>query len=117
MRKGIPKEIAGEISCLGGIDGIRNKIPGKRFLHKLAKRHEVLSDPVRLQVLLTLRHGTLCVCVLREVTGCPDTRLSYHLSTLRRAGLIGSKRDRSFLRYFLTPNGRSITSGIFSNRG
>ena len=112
MRRRIPAEIADEIACLGGPGGISKGLPPRRTLEKVATRHGVLSDRVRLQLLLALGNGKLCVCVLKRVVSCPDTRLSYHLDILKRAGLIGSERDRSYLRYFLTAKGRAVAHAV-----
>ena len=117
MRRRITPEIACEIEPLGGVRGISGRIPPKVALEKVSSMHGVLSDPVRLRLLLALREGRLCVCVLREVVSCPDTRLSYHLSILRRARLISSARAGSYLRYCLTAGGRSVADGIMKEAG
>lgn len=106
MTAKIPEEISCEIGPRGGIDGISKRLPAMKVLDAVALLHGILSDRVRLQLLLALREGGLCVCVLKKLSSCPDTRLSYHLSTLKRAGLVSSKRDRSFLRYSLTERGK-----------
>jgi len=74
--------------------------------------HGVLSDRVRLQLLLVLLEGKLCVCVLKRIVACPDTRLSYHLGILKKAGLVKSERDRSYLHYFLTASGKAVADAI-----
>jgi DNA-binding transcriptional ArsR family regulator len=112
VRSKIPDEIADEIACLGGVDGLSDKLPSRRALGKVAALHGVLSDRVRLQLLLVLLEGKLCVCVLKRIVACPDTRLSYHLCILKRAGLVDSERDRSYLRYFLTAGGKAIAKEI-----
>ncbi len=117
MRRRITREIACEIEPLGGVKGISGRIPPKNALENVSRMHGVLSDPVRLRLLLALREGRLCVCVLREVVSCPDTRLSYHLSILRRARLISSARDGSYLRYCLTAGGRRVADGILKEAG
>ena len=112
MRGKIPDEIAEEIACMGGVVGLSNKLPPRKALGKVAAIHGVLSDRVRLQLLLALLEGKLCVCVLKRIVACPDTRLSYHLGILKLAGLVDSKRDRSYLRYFLTTDGKAVAESI-----
>ena len=114
MRGTIPAEIAGEIACLGGLEGISEALPPMRVLNKVAAHHGVLSDRVRLQLLFALGKGTLCVCVLKKIISCPDSRLSYHLAILKRAGLVDFRRDRSYLRYFLTAEGKVVTAAVLS---
>ena len=109
----IPEEILCEIKPLGGLRGLLERMPHKKNIELAAKYYEILSEPVRLQVLFALSQGRLCVCVLKKITSCPDTRLSYHLSALKRNNLIASEREKSFLKYFLTEKGKSISNDIF----
>jgi len=117
MRGKIPEEIEEEIACMGGVYGLSRKLPSPRVLGDLAALHGVLSDLVRLQLLVVLLEKKLCVCVLKRIVACPDTRLSYHLSILKRAGLVDSERDRSYLHYFLTAEGRRVADGILKEAG
>lgn len=112
MRSRIPVEIEDEIACVGGVTGLSRRLPPRKTLERIASLHGVLTDPVRLQLLLVLLERRLCVCVLKRIVSCPDTRLSYHLSILKRAGLVDSKRDRSFLHYFLTTGGKAVANAI-----
>ena len=112
MRKRIPREILCELESEGGLPEIARSVPGRKKLNAVAALHSVLSDGVRLQILLSLRGRNLCVCVLKKLAACPDTRLSYHLATLKRAGLVASERDRSFLRYSLTKKGRKAVDSF-----
>ena len=112
MRKAIPDEILCEIESFGGLKGILSQMPGKNKVESVAKHHLVLSEPVRLQILLALKHGKLCVCVLKRITSCPGTRLSYHLSTLKKSGMIVSERKKSYLRYYLTIKGKQMLDEI-----
>lgn len=112
MSNNLPLEILEEIEQYGGVDGLRGGLPQNKWIERVAKHYEILSSPIRLQVLLTLNQGTLCVCVLKKITGCTDTMLSYHLSTLRRHKLISSKREKSFLKYFLTEKGKGVVNSV-----
>jgi len=114
VRKRIPDEITDEIACMGGVVGLSKKLPPRSALERIAIGHGVLSDMVRLRLLLALLEGKLCVCVLKRVVACPDTRLSYHLAILKRAGLVDSERDRSYLRYFLTAGGKAVARTILA---
>lgn len=60
-----------------------------------------LGDPVRLMIVNELRTGTRCACVLAEVAGVSPSLLSYHLKTLREAGLIMSERRGRWIDYSL----------------
>ena len=60
-----------------------------------------LSDGNRLRMLLALRHGELCVCQLIELMGLSPSTVSKHLSILRDAGLLDSRKDGRWVYYRL----------------
>jgi len=117
VRDRIPVEIEEEIACMGGVCGLSRKLPPRNTLGRVVALHGVLSDRVRLQLLLVLLEGKLCVCVLKRIVACPDTRLSYHLGILKKAGLVKSERDRSYLHYFLTVDGKAVANAVLAETG
>ncbi|MBN1195386.1 MAG: helix-turn-helix transcriptional regulator [Methanomicrobiaceae archaeon] len=52
-----------------------------------------------------LRVQPLCVCVIKEVLHIADSKLSYHLSVLRKAGMITGEQQGSWIIYSLTGTG------------
>ena len=59
-----------------------------------------LADPVRLQLLARVAaHGPICVCHLEEQLPYSQSRISKHLGTLRRAGLVSSRREGTWVYY------------------
>ena len=58
-----------------------------------------LSDESRLRMLFALRHGELCVCQLIELMGLSSSTVSKHLSILRDAGLLDSRKDGRWVYY------------------
>jgi ArsR family transcriptional regulator, arsenate/arsenite/antimonite-responsive transcriptional repressor len=60
-----------------------------------------LSDPLRLKVLELLRQQELCVCELCETLGVTQSKLSFHLKTLREAGLLRSRQEGRWIYYSL----------------
>lgn len=67
----------------------------------LARVFHALSDPTRLAVLELLRGGERCVCDLTEVMETGQSRLSFHLKTLRDAGLVADRRAGRWVYYSL----------------
>jgi ArsR family transcriptional regulator len=61
------------------------------------------SDRTRLRILHLLKSGELCVCDLVRVIGSPQPKISRHLSYLRKAGLVLSRKDGLWMYYRLTP--------------
>ncbi len=60
-----------------------------------------LSDPLRLQVLELLRNRELCVCELCEYLGVTQSKLSFHLKTLKEAGLVRARAKGRWIYYSL----------------
>ncbi|MBD2663030.1 ArsR/SmtB family transcription factor [Richelia sinica] len=60
-----------------------------------------LSEPLRLQVLDLLRDKELCVCDLCQVLGVTQSKLSFHLKTLKEAGLVRSRQEGRWIYYSL----------------
>ena len=59
-----------------------------------------LADPVRLQLLARIAaHGPICVCHLEEQLPYSQSRISKHLGTLRRAGLVSARREGTWVYY------------------
>ena len=64
---------------------------------------KALSDPGRVRILLALRRGELCVCQIAELFGFAPSTVSKHLSILRHAGLIQSRKTERWV-YYRLPN-------------
>lgn len=60
-----------------------------------------LADPTRLDILAELRAGEQCVCVLAERFETGQSRLSFHMKTLREAGLVTDRRQGRWIYYAL----------------
>lgn len=60
-----------------------------------------LADPIRLQVLEALRQGEMCVCDLCDRLGVSQSKLSFHLRTLRDAALVSGRQEGRWVYYSL----------------
>lgn len=60
-----------------------------------------LSDPIRVEVLSLLSAGERCVCDLTEELDVAQSRLSWHLKTLKDAGLVTDRREGRWSYYTL----------------
>jgi ArsR family transcriptional regulator, arsenate/arsenite/antimonite-responsive transcriptional repressor len=59
-----------------------------------------LSDPIRLELLAMIAaQGPICVCHLEEALQYKQPRISKHLGTLRKAGLVESRREGTWIYY------------------
>ncbi len=62
-------------------------------------RFRALGEQKRLRILTSLAGGERCAC---DLTGCCDDRqplLSFHLKTLREAGLVETRREGRWMYY------------------
>lgn len=62
----------------------------------------MLSDPTRVKILWALFQGECSVNALAELVGAASTVVSQHLSKLRMAGLVSSRREGTFAYYQAT---------------
>lgn len=60
-----------------------------------------LSDPLRIAILELLKQQELCVCELSEALGVNGSKLSFHLKTLKDAGLVCSRQEGRWIYYRL----------------
>jgi ArsR family transcriptional regulator, arsenate/arsenite/antimonite-responsive transcriptional repressor len=67
-----------------------------------ARAFHALSDPRRMQILAVLRNGDRCVCDLQADLGLAQSLLSFHLKTLRDAGLVTVRRSGRWAHYSLS---------------
>jgi ArsR family transcriptional regulator len=101
----LPEAVALQISNLGGLEKLIRRIPKESTLKGVARRHQALSDPVRLRILMALSMADLCPCVIKQFAELSDSRLSYHLNVLESAGLVSSTRTRNWMIYSITSLG------------
>lgn len=62
---------------------------------------KALSDETRLRIIKLLEHGELCVCDIAAVLQSSQPKVSFHLSTLKEAGLIIDRREGKWIHYRL----------------
>lgn len=67
----------------------------------LEQLFHALSDDKRLRILEILREGECCVCDLAAALGIRQSLLSFHLRTLRDAGLVRDRKEGRWVHYAL----------------
>jgi ArsR family transcriptional regulator, arsenate/arsenite/antimonite-responsive transcriptional repressor len=67
----------------------------------IATGFHALSDPLRIRVLELLQQREVCVCDLCEVLEVSQSKLSFHLKTLKEAGLVNSRQEGRWIYYSL----------------
>ncbi len=108
----LPDDVAGSLRACGGLEGLRSALSSEGSRRKVAAQHAALSDPIRLSLLESLQYCDLCPCVLREVAGLTNSKLSYHLKLLEEAELLTWRQSGNWRIYSLTPVGRISLIGL-----
>lgn len=65
----------------------------EQLLERIADRLKAMADPMRLRILHVLQGGEHCVSEILSQVGGSQANVSKHLSVLRRAGLVGFRRE------------------------
>jgi ArsR family transcriptional regulator, arsenate/arsenite/antimonite-responsive transcriptional repressor len=72
---------------------------------RTAHRLKALGDEKRVRILLQLAAGERCVCDLTDALGAGQSLLSFHLRTLKEAGLVTDRRDGRWVHYSISTDG------------
>jgi DNA-binding transcriptional ArsR family regulator len=62
---------------------------------------EAVGSPVRVQILLAIGTGEVCVCHLESLLGLRQAYISQQLMDLREKGVIAARREGKFIYYRL----------------
>ncbi|HXV56464.1 MAG TPA: metalloregulator ArsR/SmtB family transcription factor [Gaiellaceae bacterium] len=104
-----------DLLCLDleAAEAIRARSLEVGVVRQVARRARALADPTRLQLAAALSEaGELCVCDLAWIVGRSQNLVSHHLKTLRRGGLVGSRRDGKMVLYSLSDDGRRLLAAM-----
>ena len=66
-----------------------------------AETFKALSDPVRREILMMLREGSLSAGEIGAHFDMTGATISYHLRILKKAGLVFEKKEKNFIYYTL----------------
>ena len=64
-----------------------------------------LADRTRLRILNLMRSEEVCVCFFVEVLKTHQPKISRHLAYLRRAGIVGARREGPWMHYRIVEPG------------
>ncbi|MGH7231775.1 MAG: ArsR/SmtB family transcription factor [Nitrospiraceae bacterium] len=70
----------------------------------MTRLFHALADETRLCILQCLSAGEQCVCDLTDTLRTGQSRLSFHLKTLKDAGILKDRRDGRWIYYSLNPD-------------
>ena len=113
----LPPDVEESLCRCGGIAGLTGQLPRDDLLKRESALFRALADPLRLKILAMLAVQPLCVCVIKVVLGIADSKLSYHLSVLKKAGLIIGEAQGNWIIYRLTTEGEAWARRFMGNAG
>jgi ArsR family transcriptional regulator len=70
-------------------------------MSELTTIFKALSDETRLRIIKLLEQGELCVCDITAALDVVQPKVSFHLSTLKEAGLIKDRKQGKWIHYSL----------------
>lgn len=70
-------------------------------MNDLVMIFKALSDETRLRIIKLLAAGELCVCDITAALDMVQPKVSFHLSTLKEAGLISDRKQGKWIHYRL----------------
>lgn len=104
----LPEQIQKELDATGGLDALASRIPPKEDLEERSRMYHALSDPLRLSILYIIKDQPLCVCVINKFMRLPGSKLSYHLTGLKEAGLVEGTYEGNWIIYSITDRGHRL---------
>jgi ArsR family transcriptional regulator len=109
-RTGLPAAMPCDLNAVGGVNGLCERLPKQKNILEMSAIHNALSDPVRMTILYLLAIQPLCVCVIKDCIGIADSKLSYHLTGLKKADLIEGEQHGNWIIYQLTEKGQKFAN-------
>ncbi|HPE91949.1 MAG: metalloregulator ArsR/SmtB family transcription factor [Thermovirgaceae bacterium] len=83
---------------------------GETAMDALLNFIKALADIQRVRIIYALSEGELCLCSLQEILELSPSTVSRHVSVLKQAGLVVSRREGKW-RYFRLAPGLEKTPG------
>jgi ArsR family transcriptional regulator len=74
-----------------------------------------LGDETRLRLLEQLRGGEQCVCDLTDELDASQSRLSFHLKTLKDAGVVSDRREGRWVYYAINPQALATLERVLAD--
>jgi len=71
---------------------------------RLALTYKILGNPTRLQIIMALNQGEMCVCDLAAFLGLSESAISHQLRRLKDLALVRPRRQGQTLFYTINDN-------------
>ena len=80
---------------------MQEKMPNQTELEKTAELFKMFGDNTRIQILLALFEGEMCVCDISDLLGMTQSAISHQLRLLRNSHLVKNRREGKSIYYSL----------------
>ena len=87
-------------------------MPRKKKPFPLDLLFRALADRTRLRLLNLIADKEICVCYFVEILKVSQPKISRHLAYLRRAGLVGARRQGRWMHYRLLAPRDAVASAM-----
>lgn len=74
-----------------------------------------LSEPLRIQIIALLKDGELCVNEICEALNLSQSKISFHLKTLKDSGLVTVRKQGRKAYYYLNETQFSLLENFLSD--
>lgn len=81
-------------------------------LTRTARLFHALADETRLGILRQLVQGERCVCDLTGSLDVAQSRLSFHLKTMKDAGVLESRKEGRWMYYQINPEALDAITAV-----
>ena len=88
-----------DLPCTEHITRLGSAIIPRDTMREFMAITKTLADETRVRVLLALQRGELCVCQIVELTGLATSTISKHMSILKQARLVESRKEGRWMYY------------------
>ncbi len=83
------------------VDNTLKKMPKQNLFDNLAEFFKIIGDPTRTKIIFALDQNEMCVCDIANVLGMTKSSISHQLATLRKNGIVKSRREGKEVYYSL----------------
>ena len=83
------------------VESTLKKMPKQGLFDNLAEFFKIIGDPTRTKILFALDQNEMCVCDIANVLGMTKSSISHQLATLKKSGIVKSRRDGKEVYYTL----------------
>ncbi len=83
------------------LDKVKTQLPKDELLADLSDLFKLFGDNTRLKILFSLFESELCVCAISELLNMTQSAISHQLKVLKKAKLVGNRREGKTIFYFL----------------